>query len=221
MAAHIARFYLLGDRAAVIESPPPISAICQQKIGWVARKLANHPAVLEVVPGMNNLTVVLNTATRVNPNHFLSELETFWSNAEEETVATSRTLSIPVEYGGRFGSDLKKVALHTGLSTDQVIMLHAKANYLVYFLGFQPGFAYMGGLPESLATPRLAEPRLAVPAGSVGIGGSQTGIYPSTSPGGWNIIGRTTLTLFDPLANPPTLLQPGDQVRFIPMESNA
>jgi KipI family sensor histidine kinase inhibitor len=123
-------------------------------------------------------------------------------------------VDVPVHYGGEYGPDLKTVADHTGLSVKEVVERHAGGHYVVFFLGFQPGFAYMGGLEDALHTPRRSEPRLEVPAGSVGIGGAQTGIYPATSPGGWQLIGRTALKLFDPSRNPPTLLQPGDRVRF-------
>ncbi|MES2206361.1 MAG: 5-oxoprolinase subunit PxpB [Pseudomonadota bacterium] len=208
-----ARFYLLGEHAAVLESFPPASWECQQKIGWIASKLTNHPFVTEVVPGMNSLTVLLNNEC-ADPDSFLEKLKEFWQSDPSFLSLSSRTITIPVEYEGQ---DLERVANHTGLEIDQVIALHIQAEYRVYFLGFQPGFAYMGGLPLTLATPRLAEPRLSVPAGSVGIGGNQTGIYPFATPGGWNIIGRTAIKLFDPYQTPPTLLQPGDLVRFVPM----
>jgi KipI family sensor histidine kinase inhibitor len=127
----------------------------------------------------------------------------------------SRQVEIPVRYGGEYGPDLEDVARHTGLSPAEVFRLHASADYLVYFLGFSPGFPYLGGLPSELATPRLAQPRKKVPAGSVAIGGGQTGIYPMETPGGWRIIGHTTLRLFDAEANPPALLRAGDHVRFV------
>jgi KipI family sensor histidine kinase inhibitor len=135
--------------------------------------------------------------------------------AEGTPLDPSRQLEIPVSYGGEYGPDLEEVARHTGLSCAEVIRLHAGADYLVYFLGFSPGFPYLGGLPPELATPRLPAPRKKVPAGSVAIGGSQTGIYPMETPGGWRIIGRTTLRLFDADASPPALLRAGDHVRFV------
>jgi KipI family sensor histidine kinase inhibitor len=128
----------------------------------------------------------------------------------------ARTVEIPVRYGGEFGPDLDDVARHSGLAPAEVIRLHSGGGYLVYFLGFSPGFPYLGGMPLELATPRLAAPRKRVPAGSIAIGGSQTGVYPVESPGGWRIIGRTWLCLFDPQAVPPALLRAGDSVRFVP-----
>lgn len=129
----------------------------------------------------------------------------------------SRLVEIPVCYGGAFGPDLDNVASAHGLTADDVVHLHAKPEYLVYMVGFLPGFPYLGGLDPRLATPRRAKPRTHVPAGSVGIGGEQTGVYPLESPGGWHLIGRTPLRLFTASADPPTLLAMGDRVRFRPV----
>jgi KipI family sensor histidine kinase inhibitor len=168
--------------------------------------------VLEVVPGMNNLTLVFDPL-EADREALADRLQQAWG-AAGQAPAAGRDVDIPVQYGGEFGPDLAAVANHTGLSTREVIERHSGGQYVVFFLGFQPGFAYMGGLEAALHTPRRASPRLEVPAGSVGIGGEQTGIYPATSPGGWQLIGRTELPLFDPARRPPTLLQPGDRVRF-------
>ena len=126
-----------------------------------------------------------------------------------------RHVEIPVVYGGDAGPDLADVARHTGLAPEHVIQIHSAAEYFVYFVGFSTCFPYLGGLPPELATPRLSAPRKHVPAGSVAIGGPQAGIYPLASPGGWRLIGRTPLRLFDPEAVPPPLLRMGDRVRFI------
>lgn len=139
------------------------------------------------------------------------------SESEGVRAAETRTIEIPVRYGGEFGPDLEDVARHTGLAPDEVVRLHSGGCYLVYFVGFSPGFPYLGGMPPELATPRLPAPRKRVPAGSIAIGGSQTGVYPVESPGGWRIIGRTALRLFDPQAVPPALLRAGDSVRFVPL----
>ncbi len=129
----------------------------------------------------------------------------------------ARTVEVPVCYGGSGGPDLPDVAAHCGLTAEEVVRIHAAGEYHVYFLGFSPGFPYLGGLDPRLATPRLAAPRRAVPAGSVAIGGAQTGVYPVGSPGGWRLIGRTPAPLFDPVCTPPALLQMGDLVRFVPI----
>jgi inhibitor of KinA len=129
--------------------------------------------------------------------------------------AAGRAVVIPVCYGGAFGPDLDLVAAACGLSPAEVIARHSGAGYFVSAVGFTPGFPYLGGLPEALHTPRRKTPRVRVPPGSVGIGGVQTGIYPFETPGGWNLIGRTPLRLFNPLARPPAFLQAGDRVRLL------
>ena len=133
----------------------------------------------------------------------------------------SRQVAIPVRYGGAEGPDLADVAALNGLSPAAVVELHSAATYLVYFLGFAPGFAYLGGLPRALQTTRLSTPRALVPAGSVGIAGQQTGVYPVAIPGGWRLIGKTPLVLFDPQRTPMSLLLPGDEVRFLPSSEAA
>ncbi|BEM31861.1 5-oxoprolinase subunit PxpB [Serratia marcescens] len=211
-----ARYYLLGERAVVLELSPPVTLPSQQRIWALAEKLNHHPDVREVVPGMNNLTLLLHTP-QADAEAMLALLQQGWESKESLTPE-SRQVDIPVVYGGEQGPDLDDVARHTGMTPRQVVECHAAVAYVVYFLGFQPGFSYLGGMPEQLATPRRAEPRLAVAAGSVGIGGGQTGIYPLVTPGGWQLIGRTPLALFNPHEMPPTLLRPGDNVRFVPQK---
>jgi len=129
----------------------------------------------------------------------------------------SRTVEIPIRYGDEFGPDLEDVAKLHGITSKEVVELHASATYTVYFLGFVPGFAYLGGLPEKIATPRRQTPRKQVPQGSLGIAGNQTGIYPCSTPGGWQIIGRTPLEMFRPNRENMSLLSIGDRVRFVPL----
>ncbi|WP_437611436.1 5-oxoprolinase subunit PxpB [Erwinia sp. V71] len=209
-----ARCYLLGERAVVLELEPPVSLESQQRIWGLSERLKSYPQVTETIPGMNNLTVVLadpqNTALDA-----IERLQRWWEESES-LLPESRQIDIPVLYGGAAGPDLDTVAQHSQLSARDVVELHASTLYVVYFIGFQPGFPYLGGLDSRLHTPRRAEPRVRVPAGSVGIGGSQTGIYPLATPGGWQLIGRSDITLFNPLNQPPTLLRPGDSIRFIP-----
>jgi inhibitor of KinA len=137
---------------------------------------------------------------------------------ESEMSEAPTPVEVPVCYDAEFGIDTQFVAEHSGLDPNEVARMHHSADYVVCFLGFSPGFAYLGGLPPELECSRLDSPRKHVPAGSVGIAGGQTGIYPIDSPGGWRIIGRTPTRMFDPLADPPTLLQPGDTVRFVPID---
>ncbi|HGL4261427.1 5-oxoprolinase subunit PxpB [Burkholderia dolosa] len=206
------RIFPFGDTALVCEVPPPATLDCQRRVWAVAAAARAWPDVVDVVPGMNNLTIVFD-ALATSADSLIPALRDAWDSADVEH-ADGRDVEIPVQYGGAAGPDLQAVAAHTGLSADEVVARHAAGQYVVFFLGFQPGFAYLGGLDASLHTPRRAAPRLEVPAGSVGIGGAQTGIYPTTSPGGWQLIGRTSQVLFDPSRPQPTLLLPGDRVRF-------
>nr|WP_273694812.1 5-oxoprolinase subunit PxpB [Buttiauxella sp. S19-1] len=207
---------MLGESAVVLELEPPLSLESQQRIWGLTQRLLESPAVSEVIPGMNNITVVLREPQSLALDG-IERIQRWWEESEA-MVPESRRIEIPVIYGGSFGPDLDEVAGHCGLSPRQVVELHSSVDYIVYFLGFQPGFAYLGGLAQKLETPRRAEPRLMVPAGSVGIGGSQTGIYPLATPGGWQLIGQTPVQLFNPTAEMPTLLTPGDTVRFVPQK---
>jgi inhibitor of KinA len=134
--------------------------------------------------------------------------------------AVARTVEIPVCYDPKFALDLEHVARHAQISPSEVVELHSAADYRVHCLGFTPGFPYLAGLPKKLATPRRVTPRKEIPGGSVAIGGAQAGIYPQRSPGGWNVIGRTPLRLFDPQKDPPALLRSGDRVRFRPIKQD-
>ncbi|EOW6741715.1 5-oxoprolinase subunit PxpB [Cronobacter dublinensis] len=209
-----ARCYLLGESAVVLELEPPVTLASQQRIWGLVQRLEAVPAVVEVIPGMNNITVMLREPGTMALDA-IERLQRWWEESEA-IIPDARRIEIPVVYGGDGGPDLADVARHAGLSEKQVVEKHSQVDYVVYFIGFQPGFPYLGGLVPELATPRRAEPRLSVPAGSVGIGGSQTGIYPLPTPGGWQIIGHTPLALFNPQKNPPGLLAPGDTVRFVP-----
>jgi len=206
------RIYPFGDSALVCEAPPPATLACQARIWALARAAHEWANVVEVVPGMNNLTIVFDPL-RADMEALARDMARAWDEAVG-TMPSTREIDIPVRYGGEDGPDLRTVAEYAGLSVDEVVKRHASAEYTVFFVGFQPGFAYLGGLDASLHMPRRAAPRLEVPAGSVGIGGAQTGVYPAVSPGGWQLIGRTDATLFDPARDPPALLQPGDRVRF-------
>ena len=207
------RFFLLGERAVSMRSIEAANLDCQRRVWNMASRLQQEAGLIDVVPGMNNLTAIFDPE-RVSGDAILDAMQRHWSAATADLDA-GRKLQIPVRYGGTDGPDLEFVARHTGLTPEAVVAAHSAAQYAVYFLGFQPGFAYMGGLPEILSTPRLVEPRLSVPAGSVGIGGTQTGIYPSIGPGGWQLIGRTSVCLFDPAADQPIFLRAGDLIQFV------
>jgi KipI family sensor histidine kinase inhibitor len=206
----------LGERAVVLELEPPVSLESQQRIWGLNQRLQSDAGVLEVIPGMNNITLILRDPQQ-SALDAIERLKRWWEESEAQ-LPESRLVEIPVIYGGEHGPDLVVVAEHAALTAGQVVELHSSSDYVVFFVGFQPGFPYLGGLDPRLHIPRRAEPRVAVPAGSVGIGGSQTGVYPLASPGGWQLIGQTRTALFDPLQQPPTLLRPGDRVRFVPQQ---
>ena len=177
---------------------------------------------LEGVRGILNLhpayaTVLVDFDPRLSSHADIERLvrERFDAALERESQSP-RTVEIPVHYGGEFGPDLDDVARHTGFSSERVVDVFAGADYVVYFVGFSTCFPYLGGLPPELETPRLSAPRKRVPAGSIAIGGAQAGVYPLPSPGGWRIIGRTMLPLFDAASAPPPLLRMGDHIRFLP-----
>jgi KipI family sensor histidine kinase inhibitor len=201
----------LGEAALCCTVDGPITLEHQQRFWQLAAALGQADGVGDIVPGMNNLTLTFDPL-RTEAEALAQAVLALWTQPARRQ-SPGRPVEIPVHYDG---PDLGDVATHCGLDADDVVRRHAAAEYVVYFIGFQPGFAYLGGLDPSLHTPRRAAPRTLVPAGSVGIGGAQTGIYPLATPGGWQLIGRTTLPLFDPQAEPPTLLAPGDRVRFVP-----
>lgn len=177
------------------------------------------PGVLNVQPAYTS--VLIKFDVRVQTHATLeAAIRGLMPGIDEVKLPAPRTREIPVCYGGDFGPDLNEVAGLHNTSAEEVIHLHASANYTVYFLGFVPGFAYLGGLPDALATPRLGTPRKSVPAGSVAIGGNQTGVYPTSTPGGWRLIGKTPLKLFDPLLAHASFFELGDEVRFVPITSD-
>ncbi|RCA06899.1 hypothetical protein DM065_06075, partial [Klebsiella pneumoniae] len=165
-----ARCYLLGETAVVLELEPPVTLESQKRIWGLTQRLTDREEVVEVIPGMNNITVVLRRPQEM-AWEAIDKLQRWWEESDA-LEPEYREISIPVIYGGEAGPDLGDVARHSGLSEKQVVELHSSVEYMVWFLGFQPGFPYFGGLPEQLAMPRRAEPRVLVPAGSVGIGGS-------------------------------------------------
>jgi 5-oxoprolinase (ATP-hydrolysing) subunit B len=204
----------LGESTLVLDVPGELSLDVQRRIWMLADEVRAWAQVREAIAGMNNLTVIFEWKDEP-ADTLCSKLQRAWENALPSDEARLSPVEIPVRYGGDKGPDLPYVAEHARMSEEEVIALHSGAEYVVFFVGFQPGFAYLGGLNPAIATPRHTHPRPRVPAGSVGIGGEQTGVYPIESPGGWQLIGRTDAVMFDPLRAKPALLQPGDRVRFI------
>ncbi|HEV7179786.1 MAG TPA: 5-oxoprolinase subunit PxpB [Candidatus Baltobacteraceae bacterium] len=205
--------YRLGERAVVLGVSPPASLRVQRRIWRLARVARTWSGVCSAVPGMNNLTVLL--ADDGADPAWERRLFDAWNDARDDDAPEGRLVDIPVTYGGDCGPDLEFVAERCGMLPREVAALHAQGEYVVYFLGFQPGFAYLGGLDSRLHIARRDRPRGFVPAGSVGIAGEQTGVYPARAPGGWHLIGRTGAVLFDAAREPAALLSPGDRVRFV------
>ncbi|MBM7542666.1 5-oxoprolinase subunit PxpB [Amphibacillus cookii] len=173
--------------------------------------------IKEVIPAFRTLTV-LYEPLEIDFQTLSYQLKPLIDNVGRVHRQTKRIVEIPVCYDKAFGLDLAAIAAFTKLSIAEIINRHSQHNYLIYMLGFLPGFAYLGGLDPTIAMPRLEEPRIKIPAGSVGIAGQQTGIYPLASPGGWRLIGATPVKLFNPKQSPPVLYQPGDYIRFKPID---
>lgn len=212
------RFLPCGDCAVTAEFG---NAICED-INTAVHNFAlaveslKHAAICEVVPTYRSATV-----------YYFPELISYSAIIEilsccaknlNSSLQSSKTIKIPVLYGGAYGEDLAYVAAHNGITEQDVIAIHSGRDYRVFMLGFTPGFPYLGGMDSRIATPRRAQPRVKIAAGSVGIAGEQTGIYPISSPGGWQLIGRTPLVLFDPLAQNPILIKAGEKIRFVPID---
>jgi len=207
----------LGDSAVVITVSDVLDEPAIARARAIAAALDRNPpaGTLDVVAAFATVTVFYDPAQIAGFPAFCGAIEERVALAGTACEAVARrAVEIPVCYGGGFGPDLGDIAAHCGLSPAQVIGLHSGAGYLVHAIGFSPGFAYLGGLPEKIHTPRRATPRTQVPAGSVGIGGAQTAVYPFATPGGWNILGRTPLKMFDAFRDEPAILKPGDRVRF-------
>lgn len=219
-------FLPLGDSAVIIQLGNAINLSVHRQVQSAVQYLEDHPfpGFIECVPsyttisvhydllgirGMEGCSSIFDSVCR--------QIEEVLNKVEIQKEVVPVIVDIPVCYGGEHGPDLEAVASFHNLTPKQVIDIHSGQDYLVYALGFAPGFPYIGGVSEQIATPRLTTPRIKVPAGSVGIAGNQTGIYPIETPGGWQIIGCTPLALFQPEQQPPTLLQGGQYIRFRPI----
>jgi inhibitor of KinA len=207
-----------GDAALVVDLPeridPAINAWCVAFARVLERALGT--AIRDIVIGYCSVTVYFDPLG-TDPKWLEDEIVTLASDLEGDEASEGPLVDVPVCYGGELGPDLPDVASHAGCSAEEVIALHAGRDYRVYLVGFVPGFAYMAEVDRRIAAPRRASPRTAVPAGSVAIAGGQTGIYPSITPGGWNVIGRTPVKPYDPDRAEPFLFRPGDRVRFHPI----
>jgi inhibitor of KinA len=215
-------FRPMGDRALLVELGDEIRPEVNDRVRDLLSVLDQRPmqGIVDLVPAYASLLVVYDPL-HMGFQTVCGWIETILGQKVIPAASAARRVKVPVAYGGDFGPDLEWVADFHGIPPEEVIRLHADATYRVYMIGFMPGYAYMGELPEQLATPRKETPRTRVPAGSVAIALRQTGIYPAESPGGWQIIGRTPIPLFDPNAWPPAALAMGDMVQFYPIAPEA
>jgi KipI family sensor histidine kinase inhibitor len=219
------RIEFLGDAALLLRFGDGIDATLNQRVHACAAALrAQAPGwLIDLTPAYACLALHVDVAL-VGGDDALGSARAWiaqWLDVTrfEARDADSRTVEIPIVYGGEYGPDLAAVAAHAGIAVGDAIARHTAAHYTVAMLGFAPGFPYLLGLDPSLAMPRIDTPRTRVAAGSVGVGGAQTGIYPQAGPGGWRLIGRTPLRLFDAGRNSPSLLQAGDRVRFVAIDA--
>lgn len=212
----------VGDRAISIDFGQVIDPIINRHIRQTIERIKELQldGIIELVPTYCALLVeydaMLYSYSEIC-NIIEPTLEEGMANTTNELVTV---VEVPTVYGGEFGPDLSFVATHNHLSEDEVVSIHSGTDYLVYMLGFIPGFTYLGGMDLRIATPRLSSPRTLIPAGSVGIAGEQTGTYPSDSPGGWQIIGRTPVTMYDMSKAQAALLKAGDYVRYVPIDES-
>ncbi len=228
MNLHATAIEPLGDRAVVLRFGDTIDPPTSRRViaAWQAIGRSTLPGIVDLVPAYTTLTVhydwqAISDLAGETPWLWLAaRIGDLLVDLRNDDVPMPRQVDVPVCYDARFAPDLADVAAATGLSTGEVIRLHSSGHYTVAFLGFRPGFPYLLGLDPQLSVPRLVTPRTRIPAGSVGLGGAQTGVYTTDGPGGWRLIGRTPLALFDPGRAQPTVLRPGDRVRFVPIDAD-
>ena len=209
------RFLLTGDTSLTVEFGNEISTIINAQIRAfnIALQSSKIPGILETVPTYRSLTVHYDPSIILYAP-LVKKLSGLLGQLDQIQIPPSEVLEIPVLYGGEMGPDLDFVAQHNGKTPAEVIRIHTSTEYLIYMLGFTPGFTYLGGMSDAIATPRLKTPRVKIPAGSVGIAGTQTGVYPIDSPGGWQLIGRTPVHMYDPARETPILPQAGQYIKF-------
>jgi inhibitor of KinA len=216
----LAQFQPASDQSLLVYFGQQITIEAHQRVRKLLGLLEREPiaAVRNLNPAYCSILVGFD-ALRLDHRELEKILRGYIDRLDAMQVPTGRDLQIPTCYGGEFGPDLAEVASLHEMTPNQVIELHASVTYIVYFLGFVPGFAYLGELPEALATPRLDSPRRSTPPGSVGIAGNQTGVYPFATPGGWRLIGRTPVAMFRPDREAMSFLSIGDRVRFTPISA--
>ena len=208
-----------GDSSILIEFGREINEEINRKITTTVQLIHAQQieGVVDMIPAF--CTLLINYDPRiVSFEKMRKRIQELVKMEVKAGTGRKKVFEIPVCYGGEYGPDIDNIASHAGLTKEEVIQIHSSRDYLIYMLGFLPGFCYLGGLDERIHTPRLANPRMKINAGSVGIGGSQTGIYPLDSPGGWQLMGMTPVKTYDPDRETPILVEAGDYIRFIPID---
>ena len=213
------KILVAGDSSVLIEFGKEINPETNRRIAATVQLIRDQQieGIVDMIP--TYCALLINYDPRVilyDP--LVARLEGLLKIEVKAGEQKKRVYEIPVCYGGKYGPDLGVIAKHAGLPEEEVIRIHSSSDYLIYMLGFLPGFTYLGGLDERIHTPRLKTPRVRIEAGSVGIGGSQTGIYPLDSPGGWNLMGKTPVKTYDPDREVPILVQAGEYIRFVPVD---
>lgn len=210
------KYIAAGDKALIIEFGDKIEEEVSNKIRELNLTIANSNilGIDEMVPTYRSLMVIYDPMF-VGFDKLAEEIKDMENRMSGINLPVAKVVEIPTLYSGEYGPDINFVAEHNNMSVEEVIKIHTSGEYLIYMIGFTPGFPYLGGMSERIATPRLQVPRTKIPPGSVGIAGSQTGIYPIESPGGWQLIGRTPVKLYDPYRSDPVLLSAGDYIKFV------
>ena len=215
------KFLIAGDRALVVEFGDKIEKQVNSKIRSLTMAMEREDIVgiIETIPTYRSLMVIYEPMI-IELENLILTIKSIISKMHELRLAEAKVIEIPTLYGGGDGPDIEFVAEHNNISVDEVIRIHTDMKYLIYMIGFTPGFPYLGGMSDKIQAPRLQNPRTKIPIGSVGIAGKQTGIYPVESPGGWQLIGRTPVKLYDPSREHPVLLKAGDYIKFVSIDEN-
>jgi len=214
-----AKYLAAGDRALIVEVGDKIEEAANTKIRGLNLAIigSNIKGILEMVPTYRSIMIIYNPM-EIEFDELVDRIKSLEKNVNNMVLTEARVVEIPTVYGGEYGPDINFVAEHNKISVEEVIKIHTSVEYLIYMIGFTPGFPYLGGMSDKIETPRLKTPRTKIPAGSAGIAGKQTGIYPIESPGGWQLIGRTPVKLYDPNRCKPVLLEAGDYIKFVAVD---
>lgn len=211
----------IGQAAILVEWPNKIDEGILQNILLLQTQIETSldSLIVETINAYNSLTIIYKPHS-ISYSDLKQKIQILYDSEKHAGVGEKKTWKIPVSYDIEFGIDLNEIAKSKNLTVDEIIHLHCKAEYIIYFIGFLPGFLYLGGLSEAIHVPRKSAPRLRIKKGAVAIGGKQTGIYPFESPGGWNIIGNCPIPLFNSKSNPPCFAKAGDHLRFFSVDKN-